>query len=636
MTFRMKSTAVLTLTLLAAGSFSAGAFPFKAKKKQDDQIFRKLNASQNALLDKAMTHETQVNKALRDRTPLVDTYIQNMKPDPIFVQVPESDWHTLGRVNFGKVFIGDSTYSTNPKKAEGGSKFGFMKHSLGYITGLSSSLHLKYDERGFIRMLVIDTNGPNSNGFNRQNYEFHFVRNEFLGSVPVMVLDVSPIKGGGRFFGRVYIERRDGWVVRFNGAFTGSQQDISEYYHFDSWRSAVSPDLWLPVSVYAEETDPKSASHVLKFKAINNIWGYELKVPQAEAEQTSVDVVGAQDETKDSQTADISPLGAQREWVQQAEDNVLERLYTAGLIDAPSPFDKTLADLANNILIYNGIAPPRPIRVRTMLTQPLESVAIGNTILISKSLIDTTAVLSTDGAQQLGNLNTLLAFQIAHIILGHHIDTKFAFSDRMMFPAESAFQRIPMHHTDQENIDAAKKTLELLNAKELTDGQQWLGLYLQQMAARYKGLKALNEPMMGDGLLKPDGTFWLQPLVAKAPKLNNIDLKQQGATALESFLSFDPWTDQVIQKHVIFEPISGPADKLPFEITPSIRTIHYWKAPAAPADQPTAPAAVTPADATQTPAADQTAPPQPQPADQAAPAPTQPQPTTGTATPPQQ
>ena len=74
--------------------------------------------------------------------------------------------------------------------------------------------------------------------------------------------------------------------------------------------------------------------------------------------------MGANDETKDSATNDVSPLGAQREWIQQAEDNVIERLYTAGLIDAPSPFDKTLADLANNILVYNNIATsashPRP------------------------------------------------------------------------------------------------------------------------------------------------------------------------------------------------------------------------------------------------------------------------------------
>jgi hypothetical protein len=36
--------------------------------------------------------------------------------------------------------------------------------------------------------------------------------------------------------------------------------------------------------------------------------------------------------------------------------------------------------------------------------------------------------------QQAGNLNALLAFQLAHIILGHRLDTKFAFNDTLIFP----------------------------------------------------------------------------------------------------------------------------------------------------------------------------------------------------------
>jgi len=82
------------------------------------------------------------------------------------------------------------------------------------------------------------------------------------------------------------------------------------------------------------------------------------------------------------------------------EDNVVERLFQAGLLDAPSDIDKILEALANNILAYNNIAVSAPIRVRTLLTEPLESLAVGNTIILSKSLIDTTAVVTSDGAQQ--------------------------------------------------------------------------------------------------------------------------------------------------------------------------------------------------------------------------------------------
>ena len=440
---------------------------------------------------------------------------------------------------------------------------------------------LTYNRGGFVQMLLVD-----SNSFNRQTYTFSFLRNDFLGTIPTVVFDVQPTKKSavGRFAGRIWIDRNSGNIVRFNGSFSGGEKDYKEYYHFDSWRTNVQDGLWLPTSVYIEESDPKSPQGTLKFKAVNHIWGYSLKVPQSDADQTDLQVVGATDESQ--QASDVSPLQAQRQWVEQAEDNVIDRLYTAGLIDAPSDFDKILEALANNILAYNNIPIDRPIRVRTLLTEPLESLSVGNTILLSKGLLDTTAVPTADGAQQMGNLNALLAFQVAHIVLGHHIDTKYAFSDRLMFPTESAFEKLPMHHTDADNAEAAKKAVELLGAKELEGGEQYFSLYLQQLQVREKGLKALTDPQIGDGLLRPDGTFWMQALVAKGPKLNNSDLKQQAAMPLSQFLRFDPWTDQVIKMNTAYEPLLSARDKLPFEITPVYLRLAYWTPPAAPPASP--------------------------------------------------
>lgn len=569
-------TTALTAALVAAVALPASASVFgKDKKKDNGYELRKLTPAQNALIDKSIAREAVVIKTLRERAPIVETYIQNMRPDQAMGQVPDSDVHFLARINFGKV-IGENGYIQEKQDNKG-----FFKHSLSYLTSLSGSLHLTYHEAGFVQMLLVD-----SNSYNRQMYTFNFLRNDFLGTIPTVVFDVRPTKKSavGRFAGRIWIDRNSGNIIRFNGSFSGSEKDIREYYHFDSWRTNVQDGLWLPTSVYIEESDPKSPQGTLKFKAVNHIWGYQLKVPQTEADQTDLQVVGATDESQ--QSADVTPLQAQREWVQQAEDNVIERLYTAGLIDAPSEFDKILEALANNILAYNNIPIARPIRVRTLLTEPLESLSVGNTILLSKGLIDTTAVPTQDGAQQMGNLNALLAFQVAHIVLGHHIDTKYAFSDRLMFPTESAFEHLPMHHTDEENQAAAKKALELLNAKELEGGEQYFGLYLQQLQAREKGLKALTDPQIGDSLLRPDGTFWLQALIAKGPKLNNNDLKQQAAMPLSQFLRRDPWTDQVIKLNTAYEPLLSARDKLPFEITPVYLRLAYWAPPAAPGAPP--------------------------------------------------
>ncbi len=600
---------LLALFVVAPSPTHAGAsILHPSKKKQDGDISsdRKPTAAQNALIDKSIAREKIVIKTVKDRAPLVETYIQNMKPDPVLGQVPDSDQHFLGRVEF-KNIIGDNTYAVNKETSQGssGGKFGFFKNSVSYITGLGGSLHLNFHEAGFVQMLLMD-----SNGYDRQHYTFGYVRNDFLGNTPTAVFDVTPILGKkekGRFFGRIWIETRNGNVVRFNGDFAGSEKDYSEFYHFDSWRTNVQPDLWLPTSFYVEETDPKSVTRTLKFKAINHIWGYVLKVPPAESENTSMDVVGATDVSNDAQ--DVSPLGAQRAWVQQAEDNVVERLFQAGLLDAPSEFDKTLEALANNIIAYNNITLSRPIRVRTLLTEPLESIAIGNTIVLSKSLIDTTAVVTQDGAQQMGNLNAILAFQIAHIILAHRLDTKYAFNDRLLFPSTSVFNRIPMHHTDAENAAAAKKAMELLSVKDLEDGQQYFSLYLQQLQQRVKNLKALNEPMIGDGLVKSDvdPTFWMAAIVAKGPKLDVKDLKQQAAMPLASFLRFDPWTDQLYVMHSSYEPLLTAADKMPFEVEPVYLKLNYYKAPAEAQPAPAAASTTTPPAGDAQPAATQPA-----------------------------
>lgn len=611
MTLRKKSTAGIALAVLAvtlSSQVASAASIFGKKKTDQDLSVTKLTPAQNELIDKAIGREKEIIKVLRERAPLVETYIQNMRPDDQLNQAPQSDQHFLGRVEFGQV-IGGEEFGSGKNKG----KFAFFKKSASFITGLGSSLHLNFSATGFIQMLLID-----SNNFDRDHYQFGYVRNEFLGNTSTAVFDVTPLGRNttGRFFGRIWIETQDGNVVRLNGSFAGTEEGSREYYHFDSWRTNIQPGLWLPTDFYVEESDNKSVSRTLRFKAINHIWGYSLKVPQKETQNTSLDVVGATDVSNDAQ--DLSPLGAQRQWVQQAEDNVVERLYRAGLLDAPSEFDKTLEALVNNILAYNNINLSRPIHVRTLLTEPLESLAVGNTIILSKSLIDTTAILSQDGAQQSGNLNALLAFQLAHIILGHRLDTKYAFNDSLLFPSTSVFERIPMHHTDADNEAAAKKAIELLSAKELEGGQQYFGLYLQQLQQRIGALKALNQPMIGDGLVKSDKdpTFWMAPLIAKSPKLNMADLQQQAAMPLSSFLRRDPWTDQTITLHPAFETLLSPADKMPFEAAPVYIKLSYYKPPTetpAPAPAAGAPAAPpqpqpnAPADAA--PAAGQAAPP---------------------------
>ena len=81
--YRRCALALFVATTLPAGA--AVGFPHFGKKKQDQNVLpsRKLTAAQNALIDKAIAREKEVIKTVKERAPLVETYIQNMRPDPV-------------------------------------------------------------------------------------------------------------------------------------------------------------------------------------------------------------------------------------------------------------------------------------------------------------------------------------------------------------------------------------------------------------------------------------------------------------------------------------------------------------------------------------------------------------------------
>ena len=99
--------------------------------------------------------------------------------------------------------------------------------------------------------------------FQKKNYDFKFVRQEFLGEVRCIVIDVQP-KGnaGGRFLGRIWVEDREYNIVRFNGTYSPRSR-YSYFLHFDSWRLNLQAGLWLPSYVFIEESNFKGVGPLL-------------------------------------------------------------------------------------------------------------------------------------------------------------------------------------------------------------------------------------------------------------------------------------------------------------------------------------------------------------------------------------
>ena len=537
---------VWTTTLLMALGVTAA----QAKEKYAPPLT--LTPEQSALVQKAIAAEKITIKSIQQHSPLVQTYIQNMKGDAKLYAIPVSDQYMLQRVDFAKGFYGKS-YS-----AESGQKHSLFKGSAEALLGLTKAFGVSFVPDGFLDMMFIDPTG-----FDQQHYDFIFVRKTFLGTIRTDVFDVrpKPSTGHGRFTGRVWIDDDSGNIVRFNGTYTGGGEDDfsnKDYFHFDSWRQNLQQGVWLPVGVYTEETSKKDAEHPVAFKAQTQIWGYALKIPTHQTDNESIKIDDVTDQSGNAE--DVSPLEAQRQWVSQAEENVIDRLTQAGLMAAPSDFDKVLETVTNNIIIGNNIELAAPVHCRVMLTMPLESIAIGNTIVLSKGLVDT---LPSEES-----LAAVLSFQLAHIVLGHHIDTKYAFNDRLLFPDESTFERIHMQHTDNDDTDAAKKAVALLDGSIYKDKEGNAGLYFAQLQVREKELAALNTSRLGDSMLKPDGTPWLEALQKKAPKLDMDKLDQIAALPLGSRLRVDAWDDKVYSLNAKAPPLLNARDKMPFEVTP--------------------------------------------------------------------
>jgi hypothetical protein len=612
MTFRKISIILACIALCGASAY--------ARKTPKYARVHPLTPEQAALVEEAVGREKVLIKEIQLRTPLVETYIQNTRPDLKLYQVPVSDEYMLNRIDFGKGFFDE------PYGSRAAAKTNFFKGSMAALSGLTKALgldkHFTYNPLGFTEMMFVDPNN-----FDTQHYAFSFVRKEFLGSVRTWVYDVHPkVPGMGRFFGRIWIEDEGGNIVRFNGTYTGprSDDDSRYFFHFDSWRMNVQPEVWLPVAVYVEETNRMENQKSPGLKAQTHFWGYSLKLPAHESENVSMTVEDAVDKSDDSQ--DVGPLQASRAWVEQAEDNVIDRLVEAGLVAplTPGGYENTVLDqIVINLQVPNNLVFTSPVHTRILLTDTIEATTVGNTILISKGLIDT---LPNEES-----IASVVAMELAHIVMGHHIDTRYAFNDRLMFPDEASFQRIDMYHTSHDNTEAAKRAMVYIQNSMYKDRLPSAGLYYEQLVEREKALKALNTPKLGDSLLQPDGTPWMASLEKMAPKLNWDDLTQRPALPLGSWLKTDPWSDRVHQLDARIYAFMNPRDKMPLEVTPIFyRLKRYDAAQLTPPPSPAAPAANTPTDQPAQPAASPAA------AEPSAPENAPQQPADTTQTPPQQ
>jgi hypothetical protein len=163
----------------------------------------KTPVSIDQVVDAIIEREHALIQFLKNRTPLVETYLQNLQPDTKLGAVPKEDHYFLGRLDLSDIDRRD--YLT--KEAS------FQRTLMGGVTKL---FRIQYQPMGFSWMIFADRQN-----FDRAHYDFHYVHREFLGEVRCLVFEVSPKKnaGTGLFQGQIWVEDQDYNIVRLNGTY---------------------------------------------------------------------------------------------------------------------------------------------------------------------------------------------------------------------------------------------------------------------------------------------------------------------------------------------------------------------------------------------------------------------------------
>jgi hypothetical protein len=552
----MRTCKSFGLTFMLAG-FLAGSVCAQTTPTADQTQPPANSSAPVVTVDQAIDHliarEHDEVATIRRFSPLIETYIQDMKTDKEMGAIPVKDHYFLGQADLSKGIVDNSMLGARKGKFD-------ALNPISHMSGLFTS---SYVPEGFLQMIYIDTNG-----FDRQHYQFDYVRREFLGEVRCVVFDITPLpkSGKGRFKGRVWADDQSFTIVRFNGVYTPIAGINAFNLHFDSWRLNVQPGLWLPAYIYSQESDLKDFfGGDIRFKSQTRLWGYNLKNVGRQEEFSEMTIESPTIQDQAAQSQDRSPIEAQREWQHVAEINVLDRLQRIGLLAPPGEVDKVLETVVNNLEVTNNLDVQPEVHCRVLLTGTLEMFSIGHTIVLSRGLLD---VLPDEAS-----LATMLAQELADIIVTKPSTDQWGFNDTTNVTTTEALAHFSFKDSPAQIQMANAKALELLKNSPYKDKLASAGLFLKQLDAQSKNLPALINPHLGNRVSLSAS------LLSAAPTLDPTKIDQISALPVGARIKLDPWNDHVELVKAKPIPLLSAREKMPFEVTPFMPFLTRYQKP---------------------------------------------------------
>jgi len=514
----------------------------QASPRTEKQGVASAPIAEDKALDLIIAREHQEIPTIRRYKPIIETYIQDVTPDPKAGAVPVHDHYFLGQADLSKGVVDNPMINQGKKKHD----------TISPISHLNGMFTSSYVPEGFLQMVYIDPTG-----FDRRHYKFHYLREENLGDVHCVVFEISPLpkSGKGRFNGHFWAETQGYTIVRFKGVYTPVVGANGVNLHFDSWRLNLQPGLWLPAYIFSQESDLKLYSgererHV-RFISQTRLWGYSLK-DAGHLEEFGELTIESPNAINDQSARDRSPIEAQRDWRHEAERNVLDALQRTGLLAPPGEADGVLEKVVNNLISENNLDFDPDIHCRVMLTETLELFAVGHTIVLSRGLLD---VLPDEVS-----LATMLAQELADIMVTQATLDQWGFNDAPTVTVTEAMNRFSFKDSPEQVQLASQKAFEILQKSQYKDKLASAGLFLTQLDADSKALPALINSHLGNRV------YLAAQLMALASNPESATTKQTSALLIGSRVYLDPWSDQIELMKDKPAPLSSASGRTAFEV----------------------------------------------------------------------
>jgi len=185
------------------------------------------------------------------------------------------------------------------------------------------------------------------------------------------------------------------------------------------------------------------------------------------------------------------------------------------------------------------------------------------------------------------SLATMLAHELSHVVLGHRIDSQYAFFDQLLVEDKDTFRHFGFARTPEEETAANTKAMQILNNSPYKNQLANAGLFLQALAARQKEIPNLISGHLGNRVPVIND---LKSTIPADPKSNPQKI---AALPLGGRVKIDPWNDQL--SLIKSKPVGTVAEreKMPFEVTPFMPYLMRYGADAG---KPVAASASTPQD----------------------------------------